>query len=162
MVIWNMSNSLWSQCKTIHSSLVPYKWLFFIIFFFVGVYVELNSDDSQQSTAATYSPEVSSIESNKRAGTVSAGDAVVLKWSDSERAGHLAIDETAWDAMFEAINAKDTMGLTELVQSGQVHEVRSGTRAKVLFSGFTRHTVKLMDEPSAGVEGWVVREFVQR
>ena len=62
----------------------------------------------------------------------------------------------------EAINSKDTIGLTQLVQSGQVHEVHSGTRAKVLFSGFTRHEVRLMDGPSAGVAGWVGREFVQR
>ena len=87
---------------------------------------------------------------------------MVLKWSDSERAGHLAIDDTAWDALFEAINAKDTTGLTQLVQSGQVHVVPPGTRATVLFSGFTRHEVRLMDGPSAGAEGWVVREFVQR
>ncbi len=74
--------------------------------------MELSSEDSQQSTAENYDLEASSNESNRQAHTVSVGDDVVLKWSDSERAGHLAIDDTAWDALFEAINAKDTTGLT--------------------------------------------------
>ncbi len=157
-----MIMSTWRKFRSIHASLVPYKWLFFIIFFIVGVYVELNSDDSRQSTAESYDLEASSLDSKRQARTLSVGDDVVLKWSDSERAGHLAIDETAWDAMFEAIKAKDTTGLSQLVQSGQVHVVRSGTRARVLFSGFTRHEVRLIEGPSEGVAGWVVREFVQR
>ena len=90
------------------------------------------------------------------------GDDVILKWSDSDSSGYLAVDDAAWDAMFEAINANDEIGVMQLVGAGRVYVVQSGTSARVLDTGFTSYKVRLMDGPSAGVAGWVVREFVQR
>lgn len=106
---------------------------------------------------STSSP--SSDRSRSHVATV--GDTVVLKWSDSGTGGFLAVDDEAWDLMFEAMNAKDQAGLNQLLFSGRVRNVASGTKAKVLRTGFTSYKVRLMEGASAGVSGWVVREFVQ-
>ncbi len=131
---------------------VPYGKTVFIVFLFVGMFVALTrDDDSQQFTV---------IE-------VSVGDDVVLKWNDSDQDyyTYVATNDTAWDAMWEALDAGQTRWETlgdQLVKSGQVVEVRYGTRARILVVESVRHKVRLMDGRHAGVTGWVYMHEVQR
>ena len=91
-----------------------------------------------------------------------AGNDVILRYANSNTSGYLAVDDAAWDAMFEAINAKDTVGMMQLVGAGRVHSITPGTRARVLDSGFASYKVRVMSGPSFGVAGWVPMEFVQQ
>ena len=103
----------------------------------------------------------SPTESRPSTPTVSIGDDVILRWADADTGGYLAVDDAAWNAMFEAMNAKDNIGLMQLIEAGRVYVVQSGTSARILDTGFTSYKVRLMDGTSAGVAGWTVREFVQ-
>ena len=114
----------------------------------VCVYVSVEPEPPQSPDATSEPP-------------ISIGDVAVLSWSDSDAAGYLAVDDASWDLMFEAITARDNVGLSQLVQARRVYVVPTGTKARVLEFGFTSYKVRLMDGPSAGAAGWVVREFVQ-
>lgn len=111
-----------------------------------------DTDPDPQSSSRTNSPGAATLET---------GDIVVLRWADSNTNGFLAVDDEAWDQMFEAINAKDEIGLQALVLNGAVYNVRSGTKARILDIAFANYKVRLQDGPNAGIAGWVVREFVQ-
>ena len=111
----------------------------------------------QTPSSSPSSSPTPSVQSRPRA-----GNDVILSYANSNTSGYLAVDDDAWDAMFEAINAKDTVGLMRLVRAGRVHVITAGTRARVLDSAFVSYKVRVMSGPSSGVAGWVPMEFVQR
>jgi hypothetical protein len=71
-----------------------------------------------------------------------------------------AEDDGAWDAMNEALLARDEEGFVRLVASGRVLVVPSGTGARVLDVGFVSRKVRLLDGPQRGKAAWVAAEYL--
>jgi hypothetical protein len=90
---------------------------------------------------------------------VQRGGAVVLGTPEG-KATFVAVDDAAWDAMWEALDADDTVGLTDLRLAGKVLLVPAGTHALVLDPAVTAIKVRVTEGPFAGKAGWAVREHV--
>lgn len=72
----------------------------------------------------------------------------------------VAINDEAWDAMNNALLAKDNVGMVQLFLSGQVFAVKKGDSVLVLDSAFTSYKVRAKSGEEVGHAGWVVRECV--
>ena len=66
-----------------------------------------------------------------------------------------------FDELTKLAMANDMVGLQQLINSGRVLVVSSGTKAKIIETGFTAYRIRIMSGTHAGRDGWVVREAVQ-
>ena len=90
---------------------------------------------------------------------VSVGDVVKLVWKDNESVSILgAVDETAYDEIDEAVAAKDQIGQRNLLLTGRVLLIESGTRARILDTGFGKRKVRILDGSYLGRTVWVPTE----
>jgi len=80
---------------------------------------------------------------------VSSGDVIVC------------VDEAAYDELLKLAVAKDYLGIGLLEGAGRVFRVPSGTKARVIDSGFEKREVRIMEGPSFGRSGWVTFTIVQ-
>ena len=72
----------------------------------------------------------------------------------------VALDEEAWQAMWDAVVAGDDYGMAELVATGRVLAVESGTRVRVIDTGLFRNKIRVLEGEHTGRGGWVAYEFV--
>lgn len=90
------------------------------------------------------------------------GDECVLLIPNSNEPVAVSVDRAAYDALFKALAAKDDIGFAQLVQSGQVLMIPSGTRVKLIDAGVMSHTVRILEGDHFGESGWVPVEFVKK
>jgi hypothetical protein len=72
----------------------------------------------------------------------------------------VAVDEEAWQAMSDAVVAGDDYGMAELVATGRVLAVDSGTRVRVIDRALYRTKIRVLEGKHTGRGGWVAYEFV--
>ena len=66
-----------------------------------------------------------------------------------------------FDELTKLALANDTVGGQQMINSGRVLVVSSGTKAKIIETSFTAYRIRIMSGKYAGRDGWVVREAVQ-
>lgn len=119
------------------------------ILFWVGV--SINAEQK------TNSPKKAS----KKHHVFLSGDVVKISYADSDTPTFGA-KEDAWDAMWEALNANDKIGMNKLIAAGRVALIESGTKGKILVVGFGSCKVRLLSGAYATEAVWVVKEAVQK
>ena len=66
-----------------------------------------------------------------------------------------------YDEFTKLALANDKTGGQQMIDSGRVLVVSSGTEAKIIETGFTAYRVRILSGPHVGRDGWVVREAVK-
>ena len=66
-----------------------------------------------------------------------------------------------YDEFTKLALANDKTGGQQMIDSGRVFVVSSGTEAKIIETGFTAYRVRILSGPHVGRDGWVVREAVK-
>jgi hypothetical protein len=74
---------------------------------------------------------------------------------------YCAVSNLAFEELTKAIGREDFQGLGELILSGQVLEIPSGTAARHLEGGFTHRVVRVSEGEFAGEKVWVFSEWVE-
>jgi ribosomal protein L40E len=87
--------------------------------------------------------------SSEKVGSVMSGGPTVL----------LGVSKGAHDKALQALAVKDNYGLGMLVTSGEVFEIKSGTKVKVIDSSLTLYEVRVIEGPQEGRSGWCLREY---
>jgi hypothetical protein len=72
----------------------------------------------------------------------------------------VALDESAWNDMIDALNAQSLGALSRLAEKGKVKAYAVGTNVRVVRSGFASRKIIVTDGDDAGDMGWVQFEFV--
>ena len=88
------------------------------------------------------------------------GSEVVLR-TDNGAMVFVAITPEAMTALNKAIGANDQIGCSQLMTTGTVALVASGTSAKLIENGFMTQKVRILSGPYACEAGWVVVEHVR-
>lgn len=70
-------------------------------------------------------------------------------------------DQKSLDDLVEASVAKDTHGINDLIKSGRVFKVYTGTKVLVLDIGIFNTKVRILSGNKTGKSGYVPREFVE-
>lgn len=93
----------------------------------------------------------SSVEVGQTGYLDSGGDNVVL-----------GTTKESYDRMISLSVAHDTLGIAQMVLTGQAIMVNKGTSVKVISSGVSSREVRILDGKYYGSSGWVPYEFVHQ
>ena len=74
----------------------------------------------------------------------------------------LCVDDKAWNDLLDAENKGDIQEIALMVAKGKVALVPRGTRVKCVETGVLSLKLRVSEGLSAGVEGWLQREFVSK
>jgi hypothetical protein len=110
--------------------------------------------------AANYLPDDKVKQSDPPADSASdVGADVVLRVSSGDVV--LGVDELAYGEFIKLALAKDYLGMGQMEGAGKLFRVPSGTKARVVDSGFEKRQVRIMEGSSFGRSGWVTSTVVQ-
>ena len=90
--------------------------------------------------------------------SVSAGQNGILK--SSGELTPVALTEKNFDAWTSAQVAKDNLGIQQLLASGKVVGVKSGTKVLVIEQATFKRKVRILEGKDKGLSGWVAMEYV--
>lgn len=74
---------------------------------------------------------------------------------------YLAIDKDAFDKWVNAVNANDKMGVSDLLYSGELFSVPSGTKVLILDISWGAHKVRILEGDKYGKTGWLPSEYLK-
>lgn len=82
-------------------------------------------------------------------------------WADGLAEWHFAVDRSSLDQWNKGVQARDTVGLQQLINSGKAFAVADGTPVLVLEQDFTVTQIRVMAGPQKDRAGWVNFEHVR-
>lgn len=89
---------------------------------------------------------------------VNVGDDAVIEHAGAQ--GAFLANDKGWDALQEALRARDEVGVAGLMVARQVVYEKNGAIVKVLATSFTSYKVRIMQGDNLGWAGWIDREFL--
>jgi hypothetical protein len=72
----------------------------------------------------------------------------------------VAVDDAAYTALTQALAAKDSTGLGDLLLTGKVLAVNQQTQVKILVVDGAKAQVRILDGEHLGKSGWVPVEYI--
>lgn len=117
----------------------------FIVVIFAGIF---SPDDSTTTSTPTSSAPSAHV-----------GDDVVLSVSSGDVV--VCVSKEAYDKFVKLAVAKDYLGMGQMEVAGQLFRVPSGTKAKIIDSGFERRQVRIMEGASFGRAGWITESITR-
>ena len=118
-----------------------------------GVLAYLLSQKSQYQREPQVEP------SSEAASSRDVGSDAVLRVESGDVV--LCVDESAYSEFLKLALAKDYLGMGKMEGTGRLFRVPSGTKARVIDSGFEKRQVRIMDGSSFGRSGWLTSTVVQ-
>lgn len=128
------------------------KKVFFVIgsFVFLIIVILLVSGGGKPSSPS---------QPQEQSGKVSVGNEGFLRL-EGQNEILVATSKENFKKLIKASVAKDTIGMAQMVQSGEVFFVDSGTKVLVIGSAFGSKEIRILEGKSATRSGWVPLEFV--
>lgn len=74
--------------------------------------------------------------------------------------GLMATSEPSYDMLLKYLNANNKEAVARMMLRGEVVPVNKGDRATIIESGFASARVELVSGKSAGIRGWLPKEFI--
>lgn len=87
------------------------------------------------------------------------GDDVVLSVSSGDVV--VCVSKEAYDKFVKLAVAKDYLGMGQMEVAGLLFRVPSGTKAKIIDSGFEKRQVRIMEGASFGRAGWITESITR-
>ena len=116
-----------------------------------AVIASLFDDGDEQRTRPTSTPSSSPSRS--------VGSDVVLRVNNGDVV--VCTSKDAYDEFLQLAVAKDYLGMSQMEAAGRLFRVPSGTKARVIGTGFEKREVRIMDGENFGRSGWVTSSLVQ-
>jgi len=88
------------------------------------------------------------------------GDKCIVASDDFDNI-YLAVDKDAFDKWVSAVNANDEMGVQDLLYSGKLFYVPSGTKVLILDVSWGAHKVRILEGDKYGKTGWLPSEYLK-
>jgi RNA polymerase subunit RPABC4/transcription elongation factor Spt4 len=73
----------------------------------------------------------------------------------------IAVSKSAFEEWTKARIAKDDPGMKELVLSGKIFFVQTGTKAKIIDRDYLIRKVRILNGDKEGIAGWVAADYVK-
>ena len=136
------------QVRTSGCAKVVLGFLGLIVFLAIVGQCSRNDSSSTSSPASETSPPVAQVGSDVVL-SVSSGDVVVCS------------TEEAYDEFLKLSVAQDYLGMGQMEGAGRLFRVPSGTKAKVIDTGFEKREVRIMEGAAFGRSGWVTESITR-
>lgn len=122
----------------------------------VVIYSIATADRTSPSSSYSTSPSAPATQSQP---VTRVGDDVVLRVSSGDVV--VCANESAYREFLKLAVAKDYLGMAQMEAAGRLFRVPSGTKAKIISSGFEKREVRIMEGAAFGRSGWVTESITR-
>lgn len=148
----NQNNSLKEPVKSKHLF-----WGFIaVLFFMILIFSSANKTEPSFSESSSSQPQQS----------LSIGDEAVINWhedpSDCSQSMLLGTTKESHDKARKALMAEDSMGIAELLFSGEAISVPNCTKVKIIDTALFTRQVRILEGQQIGKSGWISYEFLKQ